>query len=125
MRDQIRRLRTLAGFGAASAPVVARAVKVESRKQVAAGLAPDGRPLQLTKEGKQPLRNAGQAITVRAVGSTVLMVIKGHHARHHLGFAKGKIKRPLIPTDEIPAPMTRAIERVVTGEFEQIMGVSS
>lgn len=124
MRDQIRRLRALAGFGAASAKAVARAVKVEARKQIAAGLGPDGRPLQLTKDGRQPLKNAGEVITVRAVGTTVIMVVKNHHARHHLGFAKGKVVRQLIPTDKLPDTMTKAITKVVTGEFEQIMGDS-
>lgn len=124
LRDHVRRLRKLAGFGGASAEKVARALKSEVRKQVAAGLGPDGRPLQLTQEGKRPLQKADEAITVDAVGSTVVMRTMGHHARHHHGAVKGKIKRLLLPTADIPKPMVRAITRVMNGEFRKIMGDS-
>lgn len=121
MRKQIKRLRKLGGLVEQSAPLIAVAVKEENRKQISKGQSPDGTPWPKTKKGEQPLVDAAAHVTVAAIGSTVLMSVSDHHARHHFGFVRGKIKRQILPTDEIPQPMTRAITGVVTGEFSAIM----
>lgn len=120
MQDHIRRLRELAGFGGRSAPLVARAVEAESRKASARGVGPDGKPWQLTKAGKKPLQNV--VPVVRAVDTAVVMRLEGHRARHHLGIAKGKIRREILPSERIPDQMVTAIDKVITDEFERIMG---
>jgi hypothetical protein len=116
----IDRLHRLEGLTTLSAPKVAVAVEAEVRDQISQGVGPDGVPWKKTKEGKTPLQNAASALTVRPIGSVVLLRLTGPEAKHHLGAVKGKIKRPIIPTGKIPDPMTRAIERVVTGEFRRI-----
>ncbi len=116
----MRRLRELGGFGGKSATLVARAVEADSRKQSARGVGPDGKPWPLTKTGQRPLQDV--AAVVRAVGTTVVMRLKGHRARHHLGAVRGKIKREILPNKRIPEQMTRAIDKVITGEFQRIMG---
>jgi len=120
LQDHVRRLRELAGFGGKSAPLVAKAVEAETRKNAARGVGPDGKPWQLTKEGKKPLQDV--VPEVRAVGTTVVMRLKGHRARHHIGAVQGKIKREILPNKRIPETMTRAIDKVITGEFGRIMG---
>lgn len=120
MDRQIARLRTLSGFVGASAPAVAVAVKRELTTQIAAGTGPDGKAWKPTKAGTPPLRGAAGALTVRAVGTVVLATLTGVEARHHLGAVKGAVKRPILPTGKIPDPVSRAIERVLTGEFAAI-----
>ncbi len=125
LRQQIARLRKLGNLTRDAAPAVAQAVKSESTRQVARGVGPDGQPWALTKTGERPLQAAANAITVAVVGTTVILRLTGHHARHHFGAVKGKIKRLILPTAEIPDPFIRAITRVLTGEFHKIMGSES
>lgn len=122
LQAQIARLKSLTSLGKDAAPVVAAAVKKDTAKQVASATGPDGRAWKLTKDGRVPLRNAAAHVQVTAVGNVVLMRLEGHHARHHLGAVRGKVKREIIPTERMPDPMTKTIERVITGEFERVMG---
>lgn len=120
LQDHIRRLRELGGFGGKSAPLVARAAEAGFRERAARGVGPDGKPWQLTKTGDKPLQNV--VPVVRAVGTVVVMRLEGHRARHHLGAIKGKIKREILPNKRTPETMARAIDEVITGEFQRIMG---
>lgn len=125
LRRQIARLRELGNLTTVSAPAVARTVKAETLKQTRKGVGPDGKAWTPIKTGERPFKNVAQNLKVSAIGSTVVMILTKHHARHHLGAVKGGIKRPIIPTDKIPEPMTRAITRVATGEFHRIMETES
>lgn len=118
---QIAKLRRLATFVGGSAPVVALAVKREIGAQIAAGRGPDGKAWKPTKAGTPALRGAAGALTVKAIGSVVVATLTGVEARHHFGAVKGKVKREILPTGKIPDPVTRAITRVLTGEFNAIM----
>ena len=123
LNAQIAKLRRLGpALTKGGAPAVALAVRGELAAQIAAGTGPDGRAWKPTKAGTPPLRNAAAALTVRAVGTVVVATLSGVEARHHLGAVKGKVKREILPTGKIPDPVTRAITRVVTAEFEAIMG---
>lgn len=119
---QIRKLRELGEIPARVAPRVAQSAKREIQRNVSAQRGPDGKPWPKGKQGQPVLRGAGKAVRASAVGSVVVLSLDDHHARHHLGAVKGKVKREILPTTKIPRPMTRAIERVVTGEFHAIMG---
>lgn len=119
---QIKKLRELGGMVDRAAPAIAKAVEGELRANVAAGVGPDGEPLTRTKDGRQPLERAGRAITVRALGTVILAKVSGHHALHHLGRARGGVRRPLIPTAKIPDPVTKAITKTLTAEFRKTMG---
>lgn len=121
LSKQIARLNSLGNLAARSVPFVAIAVKGEIAKQIKRGEGPDGRPWRLTEAGETPLKNADQAVQITVSGTVVLLRLDGHHARHHLGAVKGKKQRKILPTGNIPQPMTRAIKRVVTGEFFVIM----
>lgn len=122
MERQIERLRKLGKvFVSGSAPIVAKAIDKEIAKQIDASEGPDGKPWKPTKAGTAPLQNASEAVTVKAIGKVVLVKVVDVEARHHLGAVKGKVKREIIPTGAIPTPITRAITRVLTGEFHAIM----
>ena len=127
LQAQIKRLRALAepdGLLGRSAVNVARQVKFDIVRQVAAGEDPDGKKWKLTKQGKQPLQNAGQSVAVTARGTTVTIVISGRHARHHLGAVKGKVVRKVIPSRRMPGLMARSIKTVITRQFSQIMEIT-
>jgi len=122
LQRQIDALRSLSKITTVVAPSVAFAAKREIVAQIARGQGPDGKPWKLTKAGTVPLRGAAEGVTVSAVGSVIVIRVDGHHARHHLGAVKGKIKREIIPNRRIPGPLSRAIRRVVVREFRSTMG---
>lgn len=118
---QIKKLRQLKTIPEVSAPAVAVAAKQEIKRQVRRQQGPDGKPWPKGKNGQPVLQRAGNAVRATAIKSAVVLTLDDQYARHHLGAVKGKVKREIIPTTKIPRPMTRAIERVVTGEFFAIM----
>lgn len=124
LEAQIARLQRVAELPRLAAPDVAEALQEELEAQIARGQGPDGEAWAPRQEdGGQPLRGAAQALGVAAVGTTVIARLKGPEARHHLGRAKGGIVRRILPVQGIPDPMTRAIKRVVTEKFEEVMEV--
>ena len=118
----IKKLRTLGEIPERVAPKVAVSAKQEISRNASQQRGPDGRPWPKGKKGQAVLVGAGNAVRASAVGSVVVLSLDGHYARHHLGAVKGKTKREILPNKRIPQTMTRAITRVVTGEFFAIMG---
>lgn len=122
LRAQIELLESLpARLLAEAPPLVAVELEKEIRANIAAGRDPDGAPWAKTQAGAVPLRNAGKALTVKAMGSVVLAKLVGPEARHHLGTAAGKIRRQILPTKRVPRSMTLAIKRVLAKKFNQIV----
>lgn len=120
----IAKLRSLRGMVERSAPEVAEALDSEIKKNITAGVAPDGTPWKPKKDGGKPLQNAGKAVTTKAVGTVVLSRVDGVEARHHLGAVKGSSKanwlaRPILPSRRIPKPVTTAIHKILISEFEK------
>lgn len=122
MIDRVRRVPELVRE---AAPEVAAEVERELVANIAAGRAPDGTAWEPTKEGGRPLANAAKALSVRAVGSVVLMTVSGPEAKHHLGLARGKVKRRIILTRGIPSPMASAMRKVFARRFARLMGGES
>jgi hypothetical protein len=120
---QIARLRSLPHLARDSAPAVARAVEAEIVRQIGRGVGPDGKAWAPTEDGNRPLQNAAKALTVRALGTTIICRLDGPEARHHLGFVRGGKVRQILPTGKIPDPMTRAIRSVVERKFLEHMEV--
>lgn len=118
----IARIRQLGELAKNAAPQVASALEREIGAQVAAGADPTGKAWPKTQAGTAPLRGAAKAVRVRAIGSVVVETVEGHHALHHQGRARGGVRRQILPTSGIPAPVERAITKVVTGEFRRTMG---
>lgn len=119
----ISRIRYLSELGQRSAPSVAKALERELGAQIAAGVDPNGKPLQPTKEGKTPLTGAAKALRVRPIGSVVLATLEGPEALHHQGRARGGVRRQILPTGgAIPPTVERAVKTAVTAEFRRTMG---
>jgi len=91
-----------------AAPTVAASVQAAMRAKLDAGQAPNGTPWAATKAGNSPLRGASAALTVVAVGSSILMRINGRYVFHHRGTAKVP-KRQILPEGEVPPAMSKAI----------------
>lgn len=119
---QIRRLRELENLVPDAAPAVANTLDKEIRHQIARGVGPDGQRWKPTKKGERPLQNAAKALTVRPVGNVVLATLEGPEALHHLGRARGGVRREILPTGKIPEPMTKAITKVIEERFTKTMG---
>lgn len=119
--EQIKKLNELGKITSRVAPKVAVAAKEELRKQVASQQGPSGKQWEESEDGKSILTRAAEVARVFADGTTVLMVLGGHYARHHLGAVKGKKKREILPNARIPATITKAIKRVVIAEFHATM----
>lgn len=119
LQAQIRRLQDLPGAGERYAPEVAEVLQVGISRQIAAGTDPAGTPWQPTKEGKRPLQHAAGALTCFAAGNVVIAKLTGLEALHHMGAVKGKIRRQILPSAQIPAPITAAISEVVTRRLRQ------
>jgi len=88
---------------------------------IAAQRGPDGVPWPAPKdpETKAVLLNAMKSVTVSAIGRVLLTRVDGPEARHHLGIAKGKVKREIIPTKKIPTPMVEALRRVLLRKLDK------
>jgi hypothetical protein len=109
----ITRLRKLPAAAPALAEDVAKALDTQLREQIAAGTDPDGKPWPPTQAGERPLRNAGASLHVHADGPVVLATLRGPTALHHMGRAKGGIRRQILPSAKMPARLIAAIRNVV------------
>jgi hypothetical protein len=117
----IRRLRTTAEVARRAAPRVAKVLHKKTAESIAAGKSPDGQLFEPTKAGRVPLRNAVRAITSRAIGTVVLMRVRGHHSLHHMGKARGGVRRPLLPS-RLSTDMVEAIQREIVAEMREHLG---
>jgi hypothetical protein len=121
----LERLRTLPELARKAAPEVARVVERELERTIAAATTPEGEPWAPKKDGGgAALATAGKALRLAVAGSTIVVKITGHIARHHKGWGKGGVQRRVLPVRGIPAPMQRAIAPVLGRHFEQHMAVS-
>ncbi len=117
--DMIARVRRLPELGTRAAPDVARVLEAELHRSIAAGESPEGKPWQLTKDGRVPLTGAAKALGVAAVGATIYVRLTGPEARHHLGRARGGIERQVIPTELSPR-MAAEVQEVLARHFAEI-----
>ena len=126
MAEMIRRLRECGGMTERMAPVVAVAAKREVVRTASAQERPDGKRWQPGEGGKPVLQGVYRELQATAIGTRVVLRLDGHYARHHVGAVrggkKGSLRRQILPTETMPAPMTRAIERVAEDEFKKTMG---
>jgi hypothetical protein len=119
LERQIRKLRALGGTPKAVAPLLAEELRPIVDRQISAGLDPYGSAWQLTKEGGRALKNAGQYLTLGAVGAAVVATIVGPPAMHHLGKAAGRITRRIIPVRKLPSSWAKAAKAAGVKHFRQ------
>lgn len=122
MQGMIDKLRELGRATEDIAADIAPELRAEIEANISSARAPDGTPWKPTQAGSAPLRNAGAALGVAAVGTKVLAVVQGVEARHNYGTVRGKIARPILPTSKLPPSIIDLIIRVATKRFRLIMG---
>lgn len=125
MDAMITRVAALPGMVERSAPAVASALDGHLRRTIAAGTSADGAPWTPTADGRTPLRNAGKALTTRAVGTIVLARLDGIEARHHKGEVRGAakgLKRRILPIGKLPKPVAAATQEILRDEFRRTVG---
>lgn len=115
----LAKLRALSLAGPKLAAIAAQELDRQLRANIDQGVAPDGTPWQFTQDGRQPLVNAGAALTVQPIGSVVVATLTGPEARHHLGTARGKIKRQILP-DKLSPSLASTLERVLPQALAEI-----
>jgi hypothetical protein len=119
LNAQIRRLQDLDGAGERYAPEVADVLHQELDAQIAAGVGPDGTPWPKTQAGSRALLNASAALETKALGNVVLAILRGPTALHNNGFARGGIRRQILPSARLPGKITDAIRTVVTRRLRE------
>jgi hypothetical protein len=121
LETRAARIRALAGMGVRAAPAAAVAIQAVVAGHVARGEGSDGKPWPRTAAGDVPLRNAAAAVTVRAVGSTIVLRVTGPEARHDTGRVRGGIRRAILPVAALPADQGAAIGRAVDDVFRRTL----
>ncbi len=117
---QIQRLRQVS----AATPEIAREVADEFRRilvsNIKAGRGPEGQPWPPRKaDGGRALVNADKALEVEAIKNAVVATLTGPIAKHDLGVARGRVRRPILPTRKLPGPVVIAIKRVVDRRLKE------
>lgn len=119
--DMIDKLRSLPELGKRAAPDVAVAVRESILETIRAGTDAEGKAWEPRKEdGGKPLVGAASAVKVAATGSRIFARVTGPEARHHLGRAKGGVRRGIIPTRLTP-DLTERVRTVLERHFRQIV----
>ena len=117
---KLGQLRLLTGLTEAGAEKAAKAVEREINRTLKAGQAPDGTPWKPKQDGGKPLKRAAEKVNVGAIGSTIIVRLKDRPTvLHHFGYARGKVKREVIPT-ELPPAMSKAIDKAIREAAEDI-----
>ena len=105
------------------APVGAAKLDTLLRENISAGVGPDGKAWPLRQDGGKALPDAGDHLTVRAVGTVILARLEGPPALHHLGIARGRVVRQIIPTKAAPQPVLDAITAALPQRARELLGL--
>jgi hypothetical protein len=124
MQNLIGKLRELGQSPEDIAADIAPELSDAINESISASRAPDGTPWKPTQAGTPPLKNAGAALGVAAVGTKVIAALRGIEARHHYGNVRGKIARPILPGSKLPPQIVELVTRVAGQRFLLIMGGS-
>ena len=118
----IARVESLPRVLVSAAPEVAEVVEAELLRQISAGTDPEGRAWKAREDGGRPLATAGKSLAVVAIGTRVFARLRGHIARHHLGTARGRVERQILPGKELPKAMSKAVGEVLLEHAANHMG---
>lgn len=123
LADFIARLRSLPRLAAEVANEAAPLVERAARANASRGLDPDGQPWAPTKDGKRPLEHAAEALTAKATGTVVELVLVGYHVIHHYGTKRLPARR-IVPDAGagIPKQLADAMREGARRVFVRLMG---
>lgn len=119
---QIQRLRAVKLVAEEAAPKVAVRLKKIIDLQVLQGLGPDGKPWQRNADLSISLAGAARAITVEAHGKVIQVKVGFPFSFHNTGNTRGGIRRQIIPTNTLTAPLTQAIKEVIEEHIAEAVG---
>lgn len=120
----IERLRELQASGLVreAMPELVAATDANFRASINAGMSPDGAAWPARKDGGRPLVNAAKALTVRAMGLTIVAVISGLEAIHHSGTGRMPPRRMIPTKNGLTSSLADSIKRGLTTRFRRKMG---
>jgi len=121
MRGFIKQLKSLDKFTRQVVDEAGNALEREVLASASRQQAPTGAAWTASKTGERVLRNVASNMRKTISGDVVTLTLSGHYARHHLGAVKGKIQRRILPSRNVPKPISGAIAQAITREFEKVM----
>jgi hypothetical protein len=104
------------------APECAHVVEDVIKAQIAAGTDPYGAAWPAKKDGGKPLAGAGKAVYAAAIGKRVFVRLHGVDARHSIGWARGGVRRQILPDRGIPPKMATALVDTIGDAYKNHMG---
>lgn len=124
MRSWIERLGAMRDFDVEVAREAAPEIEKIVKATAAAGTTPEGEAWKPTKDGKRPLANAAHAVSARAVGAVVQILLHGVEVIHNKGAGKTLPARRILPASaaELPPAITKALEDAAARVFRRTMG---
>jgi len=122
LQNLVSRLRELGQSAEDIAADIAPELRDELTGNISASRGPDGAPWKPTLAGTKPLKNAGAALGVAAMGTKVVAALRGIEASHHYGHVRGKIARPILPGSKLPPQIVELVTRMAQKRFRLIMG---
>lgn len=115
----IARLRRLPKIVEEVAPELAKELHAVTAENVAAQRGPDGKAWEPGQENNEVLSGAMKNVDTRAVGNVIVQTLRGPEAKHHLGIARGRVKREIIPTKKIPDAFVKAAKRLLERKIKE------
>lgn len=121
IEGHIKTLRSLEFVNEQASREIAEIIRGELAKQVAEGRAPDGELWERRADGKQALASAMDGIRMTTLKNVVTArITKRHLVLHHFGYARGNVKRPILPPTITPE-MEQKIRAHFADKFNKAM----
>lgn len=99
---------------------VAKVIDSETKRTISAHTDAYGTPWTPKKSGEEFKFATPSDVVTGAIGRTIITRIKTRHVvLHHLGYAKGNVRRPVIPVGKIPPRMLARIKATVLEHFRK------
>ena len=118
----IARFRSLGRLPADAAKLAAPLVEEAVKATAAAGTTPDGKAWAPRKDGGRPLVHAADALSAKAVGSTIVVTLTGPEVFHNAG--NGHVeKRQILPDGGagLPKNVAAALTKASKLAFDDAM----
>jgi hypothetical protein len=119
--DTIARLRDMPDRVKELAPAVGEAVLAAAKAELAAGHGLGGDAWEPTKKGKRPLQGAPDALTLKVVGTVILLGLSGAKwfYKFHQAGAGALPARKVFPESGVPAALMNVARRTVREQLER------
>jgi hypothetical protein len=104
-------------------PELGRALRSDVQETISAGTDPYGNTWPKTEDGEIPLQGAKDAMRLLVQGTRITLAIDGYRARHNKGWAKGGVKRQILPRAGLLPPKTaERFRKILEKHFVEATG---